>query len=84
MKRGESRGGLLDGCGSPQTPGFLGGRSFMGTGKKTTFMITNNRPKGRAPVQPHARVRKPHRRLLGHAQGGLSIASWGGVRGPFR
>jgi hypothetical protein len=38
---------------------LFGGRSFMGTGKKTTFIMTNVRPKGR----PHAPVQKPHRWL---------------------
>lgn len=31
---------------------LLGGRSFMGT-KKTTFMITNDRPEGRPHAPPH-------------------------------
>jgi len=79
MKRGKPRAGLTDGCGSPQTSGLLGGRPFMGTGKKTTFMITDSRPEGR----PHAPTH-PSKSLTAGRQAGLSIASWGGVRGPFR
>jgi len=83
MKRGKSREGLLDGCGSPQTSGLFGGRSFMGKGKKTTFMITDVRPEGR----PHAPTHVPKSLIVGRSAmrgAGLSIASWGGVRGGFR
>ena len=57
----------------------LGGRSFMGTGKKTTFMITNDRPEG----HPHAPTHLP-KSLTAGRHAGLSIASAGGVRGGFR
>jgi len=79
MKRGKPRGGLTDGCGSPQIPCFLGGRSFMGAGNKTTFMMTKARPEGR----PYAPTHVSESLIVGR-QAGLSIASWGGVRGPFR
>jgi hypothetical protein len=47
--------------------------------EKTTFMIVDVRPEGR----PHAPTHLP-RSLTAGRQAGLSIASWGGVRGPFR
>jgi hypothetical protein len=79
--RNEARQVKRGGYGRMRQPADIrpfGGRSFMGAGNKTTFM-TNDRPKGR----PHAPTHLP-KSLTAGCPAGLSIASWGGVRGGFR
>jgi hypothetical protein len=60
------------------------GRPFMGTGKKTTFILVNSRPKGHPYAPTHVSKSLTVGRSAMRRGGGLSIASWGGVRAPFR